>query len=848
MRPAERVHRPGAGANPLRPGRELLLSFAFRCNFACTFCYVEDGLAGRYRGVSLEEARQLLTDPRVTEGVTRIVLSGGEVTLDRELPAFIALARAVPSVEHVRIQTNASRLAEDGLAARLVALGVDELFVSLHAADAARCDAITQRPGSFSAILAGLDAARAAGATIITNTVVCATNVHALADILGLAHDRGAAAAELWGYVPRVDALDARRLLVRVTEAAPHVHAALAAAEARGLPVTVKYFPRCLLGRFAHLQSDAQPRLVIDDAFWQSYPQYGCLYEGVCAAAVADGCTGLSDAYVRRFGWEEDALVPFAREVRTPDAPTIAAYHSWAHAPEVRAPAPLDAHDGARLLALVGLAEGDLIGGATALAPERIAGGLRLRFAISGERLAIDLRPRDDARACFARTASLDISHPPWPETTTIAARPLLAALAARLRERDDGGLARMLAGGATISEAPRPSAIDWTAPPPPARGFAAAIEAALASGQLDPRVVEPSVALGAPDEWRVLVNPSPLRRPAPPDDARALTRALLAPLAIPAGLAALADAWLAADRVLYVGAAATASGLRTKLYLQTASDAHRASAAHALGIALPAPEVALVAIDLVDGELVAFKRYARITPIQARAESAGPLLALLEARGLLLGELPLLLATRHDADDRLIDRALHVDVRAFPQLALGPAWAHACGDEAAATAIAASGRATRVISETLGTTRGRHVYLGDRTRSRRRSPRSSRGPMRWPPAIPPRAPGSPPRSATSTSRPAPSRSAPTTPTRPRAPSARCSRPSMARWRGRSAPPSTTAITCTRSPTAIPRCASRRSIATRSAPSRRTPTRTVTPSISAIARSTPGATRSTRHW
>ncbi len=656
------------------------------------------------------------TDPRVTDGVTRIVLSGGEVTLDRELPAFIALARAVPSVEHVRIQTNASRLAEDDLAARLVALGVDELFVSLHAADAARSDAITQRPGSFAAILAGLDAARAAGATIITNTVVCATNVLVLADILALAHDRGAAAAELWGYVPRVDAEDARRLLVRVTEAAPHVHAALTVAEARGLPVTVKYFPRCLLGRFAHLQSDAQPRLVIDDAFWKAYPQYGCLYEGVCAAAVADGCTGLSDAYVRRFGWEEDALVPFAREVRPPDAPTIAAYHSWAHAAEVRAPEPLDAHDGARLLAVAGLVEGDVIGGATALAPERIAGGLRLRFAISGEQLAIDLRPRNDARPCFARTASLDISHPPWPEATTIAARPLLAALAARLRERDDGGLARALAR-APIAEPPRPSSLGWVAPPPPARGFAAAIEAALATGQLDPRVVEPSVALGAPDEWRVLVNPSPLRRPAPPDDARALTRALLAPLAIPAGIAALADAWLAADRVLYVGVAATASGLRTKLYLQTATDAHRASAAHALGIALPAPAVALVAIDLVDGELVAFKRYARITPAEARAQFAGPLLALVEARGLLLGEVPLLAATRHDADDRLIDHALHVDVRAFPQLALGPAWARACGDEAAAMAIAASGRATRVISETLGATRGRHVYLGDRTR-----------------------------------------------------------------------------------------------------------------------------------
>jgi MoaA/NifB/PqqE/SkfB family radical SAM enzyme len=58
------VLRPDAGANPRRPGRELLLTFAFRCNFACRFCYVEDGLGGRFRGVTLAEAARLLADPR----------------------------------------------------------------------------------------------------------------------------------------------------------------------------------------------------------------------------------------------------------------------------------------------------------------------------------------------------------------------------------------------------------------------------------------------------------------------------------------------------------------------------------------------------------------------------------------------------------------------------------------------------------------------------------------------------------------------------------------------------------------------------------------------------------------
>jgi hypothetical protein len=40
-------------------------------------------------------------------------------------------------------------------------------------------------------------------------------------------------------------------------------------------------------------------------------------------------------------------------------------------------------------------------------------------------------------------------------------------------------------------------------------------------------------------------------------------------------------------------------------------------------------------------------------------------------------------------------------------------AWARACGDDAAAAAIAAAGRPARVLCETRATTRGRHVYLG---------------------------------------------------------------------------------------------------------------------------------------
>ena len=714
MRPADglRVVQPAAGANPRRAGRELLLTFAFHCNFACRFCYVEDGLGGRFRGVTLDEARRLLADPALTAGVTRIVLSGGEVTLDKDLPRFAELARSVPSVEHVRIQTNASRLGDPALLARLLAAGIDEFFVSLHGADAATCEAITAVPGSFAAITAGLDALAAAGATVVTNTVVCAANVAQLADIVALAHRAGARGAELWGYVPRVDVADARDQLVRVTDAAPHLRRAIAAGLDRGLAITVKYFPRCLLGDLGHVHSDAQPRLVIDDAFWKDYPSYGCVFEGVCADAQEDdGCSGLADSYVRRFGWEERALTPRATTITRASTAPIADYHGWDDRPAAMPPTP-QAID----LTAWDLTLGATIGGHRLRAATITGAVVQLGFARADDEraptIAIELHPRAPARACFARTASLDLTHPPLPADVTTAARPLFAAIAAHLAARDDGTLARALTAApapAPDLETPQLLPLDWPGRAHPlAAAVLAAFDALFATGALPARVVEPSLALGAPAALRLLIDPSPAR-----DRVAAATRVLTA-AAAPPWLTATAASWLAApDRVAFVGVAiAPAAPARVKLYLDTRAAGDRAAAAAALGGPPPGATTSMIAIDVVDGAPRAYKHYAPITAAAARAHGhAAALLALLEARGLLLGELPLLASTRFAPDGAVLDRALHVDVTRFAHLDLGAAWARAAGDRDAAARIAASGRSARVLSD--DDHGHRHVYLG---------------------------------------------------------------------------------------------------------------------------------------
>jgi cyclic pyranopterin phosphate synthase len=118
--------------------------------------------------------------------VRRIIFSGGEVTLSDELCDYARAARKIPGVEHVRIQTNATRLGRRGKVAELVDAGIDEYFVSVHGHDEPLVDGLLQKKGAFRAMVAGLEAIRDAGDSI-TNTAIVAPNASVLPEIVEFA-------------------------------------------------------------------------------------------------------------------------------------------------------------------------------------------------------------------------------------------------------------------------------------------------------------------------------------------------------------------------------------------------------------------------------------------------------------------------------------------------------------------------------------------------------------------------------------------------------------------------------------------------------------------------------------
>ncbi len=170
----------------------LRVSVTDRCDFRCTYCMAEDmTFLPKKDLLSLEELERLCS-VFIAKGVRKLRLTGGEPLVRRNVMELVRqLSRHLESgaLEELTLTTNGSQLSR--FANELAQHGVKRLNVSLDTLDPSKFQEIT-RWGELSKVLAGIEAAQAAGLHVKINAVALkGFNDHELPDLMRWAHGRG---------------------------------------------------------------------------------------------------------------------------------------------------------------------------------------------------------------------------------------------------------------------------------------------------------------------------------------------------------------------------------------------------------------------------------------------------------------------------------------------------------------------------------------------------------------------------------------------------------------------------------------------------------------------------------
>jgi cyclic pyranopterin phosphate synthase len=185
------------GQRPLTDGfgrtvTYLRLSVTDRCDLRCVYCMAEHmTFLPKAEVLTLEELERIAS-AFVGLGVKKLRITGGEPLVRKGvINLFERLSRHLRSgaLNELTLTTNGTRLAE--FADQLAAIGVERINVSL---DTLKPDLFRRltRGGELSKVLAGIDAAQAAGLKVKINAVALkGDNAAEIPELIGWAHGRG---------------------------------------------------------------------------------------------------------------------------------------------------------------------------------------------------------------------------------------------------------------------------------------------------------------------------------------------------------------------------------------------------------------------------------------------------------------------------------------------------------------------------------------------------------------------------------------------------------------------------------------------------------------------------------
>jgi radical SAM protein with 4Fe4S-binding SPASM domain len=182
---------------PIQPPFMVSYSITTKCNLKCKHCYSNSVEQAAPDELSIEEAFHLVDDFSQW-GIGLLIIDGGEPLCREDMLDIVRYA----SSKSIRTTIGSNgTLIDEAIARKMVAAGVMAVAISIDGADAVTHDSFRGVNGSFEQTIKGIEACRDARLPFQLNMVIKKDNLSQLEDMLRLAVDLGANAAEVFDLV-----------------------------------------------------------------------------------------------------------------------------------------------------------------------------------------------------------------------------------------------------------------------------------------------------------------------------------------------------------------------------------------------------------------------------------------------------------------------------------------------------------------------------------------------------------------------------------------------------------------------------------------------------------------------
>ncbi|MBA7505612.1 Antilisterial bacteriocin subtilosin biosynthesis protein AlbA [subsurface metagenome] len=183
--------------NQVPPPFLVSYSITTKCNLTCKHCYSESVDQAAPDELSTEEALRLMDDLSKW-GISLLVIDGGEPLCREDMLDVVKYA----SSKGIRTTLGSNgTLIDKAMARKMLDAGIKSVAISVDGADAQTHDSFRGISGAFAQTLKGVEACRKANLAFQFNMVIRKETLSQLEDMLYMAVDYGAGAAEFFDLV-----------------------------------------------------------------------------------------------------------------------------------------------------------------------------------------------------------------------------------------------------------------------------------------------------------------------------------------------------------------------------------------------------------------------------------------------------------------------------------------------------------------------------------------------------------------------------------------------------------------------------------------------------------------------